>query len=160
LFTPECSDGFENNFDIYRQLIYRKAGVEIDFEFMKKICRFSYKKNDEKSMLDSMRYALGITNQLLLHEISKVTDLDSCIKYYYIFNDAKVNMLFAFDDYTGEPILKARECFILIKANDKDDGIWNLYENCEAYAKQLRRGNKPLIMRNIRRNMMNLMNLD
>ncbi|MCR5141136.1 MAG: hypothetical protein K6C68_01190 [Ruminococcus sp.] len=128
----------ENNFNICRQLMYRKKDVELDFDFMDKITEFHYIKNDESSLLESMRYSLDITKQWLLAEINKITDMHSFVKYTYIFSSITTNISLAFDKQTGELNSKEHDSFIIIKSKYKDDDMWNVLEECEAMSKGLK----------------------
>ena len=138
----QCIDGelehIENNYDIYRQLMFRKKGVFIDFDFLDTVNPFYYDKGDEISLLSSMALALEISKKWLLAEISKAVDMQSYIRFVRISNANALNLSFAYDEDSGMLTKKGHRSLIIIREKYNDDDMWNVLEKCEAYSKQLK----------------------
>lgn len=128
----------ETNWNVYRQLMYRKKDVVLDFDFMDKLLAFYYVKNDDATLLEAMNTSLEITKQWLLSEMNRITDMQSFNKYAQVFYPSYINLSFAFDKTTCEPKSFNHKSFIIIKSKYVDDGLWIVSEECESLSKQLK----------------------
>ncbi len=70
--------------------IYARTNPDTyDENFAKKIFSFFYKQQDKASLEEAVRYSLEITKQIMLPEFNKITDLNTCMDYFYKLNLAK-----------------------------------------------------------------------
>ena len=61
-------------------------------EIWKSLCRFEYKKEDEKSLCRELERALEATKQYGLPVLDNVTDIDSCIRYIKRFQPTDLDI--------------------------------------------------------------------
>ena len=137
--------GNQENWLVYRELTNRNKNVEFDYRYISNIHGFVYKKDEPDSLIDKIEYALRITKDNLLKELNTVVDNESCIRYYTIFHFGSINLRFAFNECGKiESGLKESgdSSLMLIKMNDKDDGMWDLKEKCELIARGLNNRHK------------------
>lgn len=103
-------------------MLYRKTTEEYDEDFLGSIWKFSFKKDDEDSMLRELRHSLDVTKRIILPMINGVNNLKSCIEYFY--RTRKFCLEFPRD---AEKMLddsnSFHECYLLIKADYRGDGL-------------------------------------
>ena len=58
----------------------------------KKWYTFSYKADDEVSLIESLQYSLEITKEVMLPILDDVTDLKACVKFYEIYSEPMLNI--------------------------------------------------------------------
>ena len=136
---------FISNSKIYGVLAERNKNEEYDLSYIHNISKLVYKKNNNDDLINVMQRAYQITKKHLLSEILKVSNMKSFIRYYRIFYGGFVNIKSAFNEFgVFESGLKESgdSSLMLIKANDHDDGMWNVLEECECISKQMKRDRK------------------
>ncbi len=73
---------------------------------------FSYKADDEKSMLSSVRHSFEITEEIMLPIFNQAVDLKTCMDYFNIYSS---NLLFLYDEENFEG-----------KYHEDNEGLLNL----------------------------------
>ncbi len=83
---------------------------------------------DSEAMLYGLKNAFDITKSIILAAIDKVTDLDSCINYFYLSQQHGGGWmeLCPFDEFISDPHYSNSEGLVLIKANYRNDGAERL----------------------------------
>ena len=133
---------FMSNSKIYGILASRNKDEEYDLSYIHKINDLVYKKDNKDDLINVMQRAYRITQNHLISEIFKVSDMNSFIRYYRIFYGGFLNIKSAFNEFgVFESGLKESgdSSLVLIKANDHDDGMWNVLEECECLSKTMKR---------------------
>ncbi len=51
---------------------------------------FTYKSDDETSLIESLEYSLEVTKEIMLPILDKVTDLKTCVEYYETYNESNL----------------------------------------------------------------------
>ncbi len=78
---------------------------------------FTYKADDETSLIESLEYSLEVTKKIMLPVLDKVTDLKECVKYYETYETPMLNLKIDKDfgrfqnDYSyNEGLLNVKVC--------------------------------------------------
>jgi hypothetical protein len=108
-------------------LFCRNSLAGYDFDQFEKLYSIPY--NDE-TMDSAIDFALQKTIELIMPQLDKVTDLDSCIEYYKKY---RPDMLSGFDRFSDD-------CLILIKANNHDTFMPKFQEELDRRIKQIEIG--------------------
>ena len=92
-------------------------------EIWKSLCRFEYKKENEKSLCRELERALEATKQYGLPVLDKVMDLDSCIRFIRKFRsrDLYVPEYEWEKDVFGPENMYENEGLLFIQADNHDD---------------------------------------
>ena len=104
-------------------MLYRKTTGEYDEDFFSNIWKFSFKKDDEDSMLHELRHSLDITKNIMLPVIGDVKDLNSCIEYYYQVSQFRLNFTCNAEEFANNPNPRCSKCYWLVKINYRGDGL-------------------------------------
>lgn len=110
------SNWFRSNAAIYGWL----HPFDCDYEYRKSIFTFTYKADDEDSLLCEVKHSLEVTAKIMLPTLNEVTTLEACIEYHH-----KLNM--SMNIYDDEDFGNKNgnnfynEGLLYIKTNNHDD---------------------------------------
>ena len=105
--------------EFYSKLNYGKHGDAV----WKSLCSFSYDPRHDQILLRAMTRALEATKQYMLPMLNKVTSLEACVEHFYTFHSPMLNISGKTDfdkEYRGNDY---NEGLLLIKTNNRDDGV-------------------------------------
>jgi hypothetical protein len=91
--------------------------IDYDDDFCNSIYRFSYRKDNDESMMEGVKYALEVTKNIMLPILDKITSLEACIEY----QDVIGMKIYLYDDENfGNDIRNNfyNEGLLLIKTNN------------------------------------------
>lgn len=104
------------------------------------ITEFSYKENNNESMLTEMERAFKITSKYVIPTLSDAVDLYTCIEYFYEFQPG----MLAFNSNESPTIENIEryggECLTLIKADYRDDHTARWQNECDRMVKAMVKG--------------------
>ncbi|MBP3271825.1 MAG: hypothetical protein J6M17_06300 [Ruminococcus sp.] len=128
---------------IYRNNTCRNTEDKTDFDLviknMDKLQDFIYIKEDPESLIKSMEYSLQVTKDYLLKEMNSVKDINDCIRYYKVFGAINIRAAFnEFGDADSGIDESGHSSLMMIKADYRDDDMWNLIGEYEDYKKHFR----------------------
>lgn len=114
-----------------RQIYLRTNPDTYDEKFLKETSSFLYEKQNETSLEQAVKYSLEITKQIMIPEFDKITDLNTCMDYFYKLHQK--NILYDFnkeiaDNYDNEGLLNVRT-FTLETFIEKKDIQYQIYIN-------------------------------
>lgn len=115
--SPKDNSGWlRDNSELY----VKSNPFGFDPNFRKSIYSFSYEADDDKSMVDAVKYSLEITKKIMLPIFDKATDLNACIDYFNKFSPT-MGLYDDKEDFGGEKCVNFYdEGFLYIKTNDQD----------------------------------------
>lgn len=91
--------------------------------FHNSIFDFLCRNDDSSAMIKGLENALNVTKSIIVGVLDKITDLCSCIEYFYKANQPSARMeLCNFDRFIADDRYADSEGLILIKAGYRDDG--------------------------------------
>lgn len=101
-----------------------KYETTLDAAFGRSCRDFLCKSDDSEAMLYGLENAFNVTKSIILAVLDKVTDLDSCVNYFYNTHQYRAWMdLCQFDEFITNDRYSTSEGLILIKTGYRDDGV-------------------------------------
>jgi len=122
---------------------YRKSNPfeskEIDSIMFNKLYRYSYKMDDDESLLCGVKYSLKMTEEFMLPVLNAVVDLKSCVEYFtkYCLN---LNIPSDVEPFgNNNPNNIHTEGLLLVKTNTRKKwaNLYEILDNPDKYAKAL-----------------------
>lgn len=80
---------------------------------------------DSEEMLRKLEKVFNDTMGLFLNYIDKITDLDSCVEYFYN-TQGGIMHLYPFDEFITSRYTTTSEALLLVKTRNMDDGVERL----------------------------------
>lgn len=117
---PECL--LTNTSHLYS---YALEGGKIDPSVKKPQTFYLCSATDSEEMLRKLEGVFDDTRGLYLNYIDKVTDLDSCVEYFYDTQRGIMN-LYPFDEFITSRYTSKSEALLLVKTRNMDDGVERL----------------------------------
>ena len=81
-----------------------------------------------------------MTKQIMLPLLNEVTDLNSCVDYYHLLHLPLLYLINDDDFGNGDPSYYYHEGLLLIKTNNRDDGIEHMEQSFARTAKWMKEG--------------------
>ncbi len=121
-FTVEPQGLLTNTSHLYS---YAVEGGKIDPSVKKPQSYYLCNANDSEEMLRKLELVFDDTMGLFLNYIDKITDLDSCVEYFYN-TQRGIMHLYPFDEFITSRYTSKSEALLLVKTRNMDDGVERL----------------------------------
>ena len=78
-------------YNVYK--FYKRSDVEnINSDMYDKLTTFSYKEEDEQSMINSIKYSFEMTEKFVIPELDKVINIKECVDFFDKYNTPLLNV--------------------------------------------------------------------
>lgn len=121
-------------------LLYERLGMDLGDDFKRSIFKFSYKSDSEECMLSEVKRSMDVTKLVMVPFLDQITDIDSCIRYYYEFSSGRLNFICDVEEFTNNPAPYCSEELLPIKTNNRDDGIKRMEQTLARTAQLIKEG--------------------
>lgn len=121
LVPADNTQWLKRNYSFYYH--YRTDSCNCDEQYAKSMSWFFYKSDDEKSLLDALRYSLKVTMDVMLPILDKADNLCSCVDYFEKYGPF-MHLYSAEENFgNNKATNKYNEGLLYIKTNNRDDLI-------------------------------------
>lgn len=96
-----------------------KNTKEYDEDFQHSIFEYSYMKNNAESLLDSMQYALELTEKFVIPLFNNVKSLKDCVDFFRKYNFYITTSTFKRDFKFDDSVIYHDEGLLYVKSNDE-----------------------------------------